>query len=554
LVLAGMAYAEQAYQDPGFAQLEGTLSAGGAGNSSIYRDENWTRELEVDEEGLRRYLQRKKHHLLTKSAAAELAYTLVPSPVSHTDGCLHFGDTVMLQSLKMDAYLHCDLHGDTRHTVSVAETHQPVARSVFALARGTAQDPFGSGPDIHFGQHLRLAVNPQLGETCYLACDTERPTGYHHAETEREPVFGIRVHIQRRAVPSTVWVLEPPAPIDRVRRKGEQVKNGASLLIRHVETGVLMGCIGQVMMNSYGAEYIVAGFDHMQHYADKHKDLHAQQHPPPSEDEIANYAMSRGDGRANLWSVVADTDAHPLSETLAVRKRQEDFQERMSRVIHKDNRELPGPANNSRNPDKRDGPSQIEMTRNREYEVCVRIYPILRARGLHGIRSFRRTCQGMDLLNDGKLPLSVFEGALNYLGIRFGEGESDAVMRLFGDEDYRVDYVRFLRLIKCHMPTVRVASVRDAYRKLQRVAGGPVTISHLERCFEVRWNREVQSQRQSEQEFMQEFLSQWMIDNAEGIVSWDDFLNYYVDVSLTVDDDIVFVELLRQCWNLQDDE
>lgn len=61
---------------------------------------------------------------------------------------------------------------------------------------------------------------------------------------------------------------------------------------------------------------------------------------------------------------------------------------------------------------------------------------------------------------------------------------------------------------------------------------------------------DVQQKRRSEVEILEEFLSEWDVKRADGVVVWDDFLDYYSDVSLAIDDDLIFVEMVRRTWRL----
>ena len=49
---------------------------------------------------------------------------------------------------------------------------------------------------------------------------------------------------------------------------------------------------------------------------------------------------------------------------------------------------------------------------------------------------------------------------------------------------------------------------------------------------------------------LEEFLGQWKLTNSDGTVAWEEFLAYYSDVSLSIDNDVLFVELVRRTWRL----
>ena len=49
---------------------------------------------------------------------------------------------------------------------------------------------------------------------------------------------------------------------------------------------------------------------------------------------------------------------------------------------------------------------------------------------------------------------------------------------------------------------------------------------------------------------MNEFLSQWDTINKDGTVTLEEFVNYYADVSASIDDDEHFELMIRNAWHL----
>lgn len=188
------------------------------------------------------------------------------------------------------------------------------------------------------------------------------------------------------------------------------------------------------------------------------------------------------------------------------------------------------------------------------YSVCARIFPLLRRAGMHGPRRMRRMCFNADFQRNGTLPARGFEGLLSYIGIKLEEGEFEKILTLFEVEPQGsevVDYVKFLRLMELKMPDVRIEVVKDAYVKLQESAGGgTVNITDLTRNFDPMSYPEVRGEEFTETEALEDFLRQWDVINADGEVSWEEFLDYYRDVSLAIEQNCYFVELVRQTWNL----
>jgi len=185
------------------------------------------------------------------------------------------------------------------------------------------------------------------------------------------------------------------------------------------------------------------------------------------------------------------------------------------------------------------------------YEVLAHLYPQLRSAGMHVVRRLRRMCAIADVELRGELPLHTFLGHLSYVGIRLSEAERGYLVKLFGTEPGNVDYARFFALMSPSMPNVRTGVVHDAYAKLQGLAvGGLVEADFLQRHWNPGCHPDVQQGKITRSEAMQDFLRQWDIASADGIVSYEVFLDYYKDVSIAVESDDIFVEIVRAGWGL----
>merc|ERR1719321_553934 len=151
---------------------------------------------------------------------------------------------------------------------------------------------------------------------------------------------------------------------------------------------------------------------------------------------------------------------------------------------------------------------------------------------MHTVRKARRMCLHTDTTRDGHISSHAFKGVLAYLGIRLMGGEQRALEELFRppEEDCESElicYPAFFQLMEPRMPEVRTAVVRDAYIKLQNVAGGGlVTISDIQRLWDPRCYPEVQQERMLASEAREDFLRQWEITSADGLVPFEVFLDY----------------------------
>jgi len=194
------------------------------------------------------------------------------------------------------------------------------------------------------------------------------------------------------------------------------------------------------------------------------------------------------------------------------------------------------------------------------FAVLSRIYPQIRKAGMHVVRKLRYMCRTADNLNSGMLPLRAFQGVLSWIAIRMSHEDVQQLHTLFSPRRTRgiaendsldFDYARFFHLMEPSMAEVRLATVQDAYEKLRGYSpGGVVEVGVIQRAWRPQCHPAVQSGEMTEAEAIDDFLRQWQLESADGTVPWQEFLQYYRDVSMAVEQDDVFVEIVRRGWDL----
>ena len=58
------------------------------------------------------------------------------------------------------------------------------------------------------------------------------------------------------------------------------------------------------------------------------------------------------------------------------------------------------------------------------------------------------------------------------------------------------------------------------------------------------------AKKKSEEEVYKEFMSQWDTQVADGIVTFEEFVEYFRDVSASIDDDAYFAVMMKNAWKL----
>jgi len=84
-----------------------------------------------------------------------------------------------------------------------------------------------------------------------------------------------------------------------------------------------------------------------------------------------------------------------------------------------------------------------------------------------------------------------------------------------------------------------------AYKVLDKDGSGMVTIKDVEMAYDASFHPEVQSGRKTKQQALLDFMSVWETHKKDGIVTIEEFIDYYKDLSASIDSDDYFELMIR---------
>lgn len=70
----------------------------------------------------------------------------------------------------------------------------------------------------------------------------------------------------------------------------------------------------------------------------------------------------------------------------------------------------------------------------------------------------------------------------------------------------------------------------------------------IAQLFDVSAHPDIVSGKKSAEQVYMEFLSLWDTQEKDGIVTFDEFCDYYSDISASIDDDEYFAEMMKSAW------
>lgn len=224
-------------------------------NSSV-RIDNWNEEQFLLE-------ARMKDYMLRKAGAASGSNPAAPSDfaslslqnvelTSSADGCVHFGDSVMLLSINNQALVCSDiteklnLEEETYASSTSASTKSSTARNVFIIEdpqKGAASN----GNPVLFGQPIRIRAHPILNPTAL----------YLHSRLFSKSKYSKRQAVSFAASSSfdVVWVCQLKEPSLRFEAEGSPVPANSEIILYHSASNVALASDKTAYFNRFGSEF-----------------------------------------------------------------------------------------------------------------------------------------------------------------------------------------------------------------------------------------------------------------------------------------------------------
>ena len=288
------------------------MSAGRAGVVGSYGSRtlvgNWSEEHSLHQLRIAEFLHRRNNQsLLIQSVDTQSRDALQEVGLSYSeDGCVHFGDHVMLYSAATHGVLACDpsdkaVGGEDSFAVTtstVNKTH--VARNTFIVEPyNAARDVSGlagvrSGDVLHFGQLFRLRVNGRLcgGEAFYLHSQPLGGSASSKVSRKQEVCMS-----RNGSTFDTVWKCVGRDVSTRFQLDSTPVAASTELLVLHAATSQALSSSPLRYINDFGAECEVCAHTHT-HTAKSHG-LQAERLGLKTGDEVV-----RREHLDNHWAIL----------------------------------------------------------------------------------------------------------------------------------------------------------------------------------------------------------------------------------------------------------
>jgi len=299
----------------------------------------------------------------------------------------------------------------------------------------------------------------------------------------------------------TVWTIEHIDPNKRFAMKSQPVEANAPVIIEHCGTSHLLASDLIEYRNDFGIEYEVC----VHSYATLNK---SQSLALEKEGKLTRDLPTKFQQDQNIWVFVLSNDPKTDFDSI---------------------------------PEKPIDPA----------EFIKEIKKILLQRGSYGLRGLAKLFKNMDKNGNHKLDPEEFMDALQTYGILIDKKGSDALFNLCDkNKDGSIDYTEFLRFLRGNLNETRKAIIAQAYAKLDKTGDGKITLDDIAKTYSVKKHPDVISRKKTEEQVYKECLANWDTEIADGIVTLEEFQDYYKDLSALIDKDDYFVAIVKSAWNL----
>jgi len=180
----------------------------------------------------------------------------------------------------------------------------------------------------------------------------------------------------------------------------------------------------------------------------------------------------------------------------------------------------------------------------------------LAARGVRGIVSLARRFKIMDDDNSKSISFPEFRKGLMECALDLPDQSMQQLFRHFDkDKNGSVDYEEFLISIRGSLNPRRRAMVQLVFSRLDKNGNGVLEPEELLDKYDATQHPDVRAGRRSSNEVLQEFLDTFEVGGeVDGKVTESEFLNYYSNVSASIDEDDYFELMMRNAWHVSGGE
>ena len=202
---------------------------------------------------------------------------------------------------------------------------------------------------------------------------------------------------------------------------------------------------------------------------------------------------------------------------------------------------------------------------NKIEDILIHLRSILIERGFTGIMSMRRTFMLMDENSSKKISFNDFDKLFKTFRYDLSETEINNLFNYYdkGRNGF-IKYDEFIKDLCANLNEFRKGIIKQVFNKLDNGEKGFITVGTIRNEYNPRGNPLVRQGKRTEDEILAEFLdvleyhfnlliekNEEEIDVNDIEVDFDDFCDFYKNISLCIEDDKYFEIMVLSEWGIQ---
>ena len=202
---------------------------------------------------------------------------------------------------------------------------------------------------------------------------------------------------------------------------------------------------------------------------------------------------------------------------------------------------------------------------NKIEDILVHLRSIMIQRGYTGLMSMRRTFMLLDENSSKKISFDDFEKLFKVYRYDLSETEINNLFNYFDNEgNGYIKYNEFIKELCGNLNQFRKNILKQVFNKLDKNEKGYITVGTIRHEYNPKGNPLVRQGKRGEDEILAEFLdvleyhfnlliekNEEELDVNDIEVDFDDFCNFYKNISLFIEDDKYFEIMILSEWGIQ---
>ncbi|XP_077998416.1 calcyphosin-2-like [Glandiceps talaboti] len=184
-------------------------------------------------------------------------------------------------------------------------------------------------------------------------------------------------------------------------------------------------------------------------------------------------------------------------------------------------------------------------------EIQSEVQQQLKKRGVKTMTGLGQHFRKLDRTGDGKLDKIELRKALQLYHVNIEEEKFQSLWTVLDQNgDGCIDYGEFVRGFIGEMTEWRKSLVRKVFQKIDSSKTGYISFNDIKKFFMAHAHPQVTAGQASEMDVLNDLLDSFEHCKRSGEISYNDFEDYYEGLSLSINDDSKFADIVTRCWGL----